>query len=105
MRKLNAWPAACDKRRIIVPVDGFFGPRPAHGLTEMANSHNLKRRLARPAAGNGRLRRGALRALWAHDGPITTSEAMEFTHTMRLYRGEPIRSIHYHRARLRIMVA
>jgi hypothetical protein len=41
-----------------------------------------------------------LRVLWAaHGGPITTSEAMEYTHCLRLYRGEPIRSIHYHRTR------
>jgi hypothetical protein len=60
---------------------------------------NLKRRPAKPAAGNGRLQRGALRALWAQGEPITTSQAMEYTHCMRLYRSEPIRSIHYHRAR------
>jgi hypothetical protein len=61
--------------------------------------HNLKRRPAKPALNRGRLRRGALRALWAHDRPITTGEAMEYAHCMRLHRGEPIRSIHYHRLR------
>jgi hypothetical protein len=33
------------------------------------------------------------------DRPLTTGEALQYTHGLRLYRGEPIRSIHYHRAR------
>jgi hypothetical protein len=70
-------------------------PNPAHGLTEMANSRNLLRRLPKPAAGNGRVQRGVERALIAHNGgPITTSIAVEWAYALRRYQGEPIKSQH-----------
>jgi hypothetical protein len=47
---------------------------------KMPMNPNLQRRPAKPALGNGRVQRGALRAAWALDGTATTSEVAEWTH-------------------------
>jgi hypothetical protein len=49
---------------------------------------NLSRRPAKPALGNGRVQRGALRRLWALDGEATTSEIAEWTHARARAYGE-----------------
>jgi hypothetical protein len=41
---------------------------------------NLSRRPATPAEGNGRVQRQCRRALLAHDGPISTSEAIAWSY-------------------------
>jgi len=46
---------------------------------------NLARRPAKPALGNGRVQRGALRAL---NGEATTSEVAEWTHVRARAYGE-----------------
>jgi hypothetical protein len=48
---------------------------------------NLRLRPAKPALNNGRVQRAARRALWAlHEA--STSEIMEWTHGLKLHRGE-----------------
>src|SRR4029453_15992700 len=49
----------------------------------MPYSRNLSCRIARPAAGNGRLQVAARRALWASDEPITTSAALVWAYPRR----------------------
>jgi hypothetical protein len=49
---------------------------------------NLSRRPAKPALGNGRVQRGALRALWALNGEATTSQIAEWTHARARAYGE-----------------
>lgn len=41
---------------------------------------NLKRRLAKPALGNGRVQRACKMAFIAFDGPITTSDAIAWAY-------------------------
>jgi hypothetical protein len=53
----------------------------------MANLRNLSRRPAKPALGNGRVQRGALRALWVL-GIASTSEIAEWTHARARAYGE-----------------
>jgi hypothetical protein len=53
-----------------------------------ANEPNFSRRPAKPALGNGRVQRGALRALWALNGEATTSEVAEWTHVRARAYGE-----------------
>jgi hypothetical protein len=48
---------------------------------------NLSRRPAKPALGNGRVQRGALRALWALNGEATTSEVAEWTNVRARAKG------------------
>jgi hypothetical protein len=57
------------------------------GLTEMPMNPNLSRRPAKPALGNGRVQRGALRALWVL-GIASTSEIAEWTHARARAYGE-----------------
>jgi hypothetical protein len=54
----------------------------------MPNLRNLSRRPAKPALGNGRVQRAALRALRALDGTATTSEVAEWTHARARAYGE-----------------
>jgi hypothetical protein len=57
---------------------------------------NLKRRLAKPALGNGRIQRGVEYALIAHNGgPITTTVAAEYAYALRQHQGKRLRSRHY----------
>jgi hypothetical protein len=67
----------------------------------MANFRNLSRRPAKPALGNGRVQRGALRALWALDGEVTTSEVAGWTHVRARVYGE--RSDNHTRAARRVL--
>jgi hypothetical protein len=60
-----------------------------------AQYRNLLRRPDKPAAGNGHVQRGARRALWSNDEPITTSEAMKWAYGLRRYQGKRITSMHY----------
>jgi hypothetical protein len=67
----------------------------------MPTNPNLSRRPAKPALGNGRVQRGALRALWALNGEATTSEVAEWTHVRARAYGE--RSDNHTRAARRVL--
>jgi hypothetical protein len=58
-----------------------------HGPIQMRMSRNLSRRLAKPAAGNGRVQRGARRALWAL-GTASTPQIALWTHPRARAYGE-----------------
>jgi hypothetical protein len=63
------------------------GAERAHGLIGMPNLRNLSRRPAKPALGNGRVQRGALRAPCVL-GIASTSEIAEWTHARARAYGE-----------------
>ena len=46
---------------------------------------NLSHRPPRPAAGRGRVQRQVRRALWAHDGMITTPEACAWAYRQLMW--------------------
>jgi len=49
-----------------------------------AYPHNLAHRLEKPAQGNGRIQKAALRALWAHEGSATTAQVAEWAYCRKL---------------------
>src|SRR5262245_7383915 len=49
----------------------------------VARRRNLALRLARPAAGNGRVQKRAIWALFARNGDLSTSDVLEWTHATK----------------------
>src|SRR5262245_22115295 len=49
-----------------------------------AYTRNLAHRLEKPAQGNGRIQKAALRALWAHEGTATTAQVAEWAYCRKL---------------------
>jgi hypothetical protein len=61
-------------------------------------------RPAAPAKNRGRLQRRAKVALWWRDGTITTAQAAQWTHALRLHQGKRMRSGDYANVR-RVLAA
>jgi hypothetical protein len=59
-----------------------------------ASIRNLRLRPLRPALGNGRLQRQVRRAFLALDGPLSTSELLEWTYTRKRMLGNQITDGH-----------